>query len=456
MTAFLTRPMWQILVVIGIILSPIKLAMINIGYHAQLSHIFLVAGILLAFADKKSGLKLASGRFDAGILIAILVLVLSTFQSEYIPLNVPVIHGALRNFPWIKSLSRVLFIVFLTGVAFFIRSFASQKQNFYFLLRVLIFSSAVYSLFGILEFINAYITEWKILFGIHLNTDVGNHFPRVSGFEWEPLFFGNYLLTITPVLIAMFVEKEMNFLNRKTLYVVGSLNSFVLLLTFSRSVWLGFIAAVFTIILLNYSGFAKRLTDFFQYVKNVKNNRFFLFGGLLVLFLILLVSIHLFFSYILPVFDPSSVKFWSTKLRIVTILSGLQAFMAHPIMGIGYDNFSFYSGNIFFVNLVDHAINYPEVNSFPVKLLIETGILGFSIISIIILKSLFKIIRIARSTDNSLLRTILHGYFASIIGIGVQLLFFSNILSVYLWVMLGMIMAAAQLAESSINNVNKY
>lgn len=444
---------WKYLFYAGIVLSPVRtIAVTNIGFHLQISNVFLFSGICAALLDKNNHLVWKSNKFDVRIWVCLLVLVISTFQSRFIPLDSVVILGAFRNYPWIKSLTRVAFVGVLVGVAMFVRSYVNSTKRFEELIKVLIYAGLFHALLGIIGF-----SIYPFGFNNRLVVYDGDNYQRIKGFEQEPLFFGNYLLTVLPVVIMLATRKQ-HIINKKRAGIISCIIALGIVLTFSRGAWAGMFAAGVVVCAISLAGrLRSNNTRLLPTLFSIKSISIF-FGSLFLLMVTILVIVEatnnsfyqLFIEPIIQAVDPHTGKFWSTRLRLMTIGIGLDALKDHPFSGIGYENFSFYAGNIFIHLLSEAVINYPDVNSFPFKLLIETGIVGFMVISLIVLKSVVDLFILISKTKKFTMKIVLCGYCATVVGLLVQLLFFSNILSVYLWVVFGAILGVVNQAKMNV------
>lgn len=461
---------WNYLFYAGIILMPVKNAgIINIGFHMQLSQLFLVSGIIFALLDKNSNLRYSPGRFDSKLILLLLVMVLSSFQSVYIPENPFVIFGALRNYPWIKGLTRIVFTAVMVFFVFFMRSYFSSKDKLYLLVKIMFLSTAVYSLIGVSAFFLSYIFGVHSISGFEFVVNNEGDIPRIRVLDWEPLNFGSYLLTITPVILLSFVSGTTSLFSRRILIVLASINVLAIFLTFSRSVWLGLFFSIICLCLLNFSDLSRESKRLFLRIKKTffsNKQKYFsiailafaIFSVFVAGYLLLANSCfnfkdNLVSQQITGAIDTSSAKFWSTRLRLLTIGVAIESFVTHPFLGIGIENFNFYFGERYISATKAHAAeNYPEVNSLPIKILAETGIFGFLILTVVLIKSVINVVLTLRSSRNSPDKTsviLLKGFFASIVGIGVQSLFFSNVYSTYLWALIGMFICSFELVDSA-------
>lgn len=437
---------WEHLFYIGLVLLPVKtIWTTDVGFHMQLSQLFLFSAVCGALVSN-SRLVLRPGPFDFRVITCFLVLVISSFQSFHIPPDSVVILGAFRNYPWIKSLGRIFFIGVLIFIVFFMRSYAYKKETFNKLLKMLIISATVYSSIGLIEYFSLYLGFRHSLF-IGTILESGERLPRIQLFDSEPLFFGAYLLTITPLIICMVIRGENGLIKKSWLWFFSLINVSAIILTHSRGAWAGLVSAIVFLLVLNYKKIPSNILELFSVRRTC--------SLLVLIFLITFTLVFaefvnkVFIKQISEAFDPDSGPFWSTRIRLTTIMLGLEAFYSHPLLGIGFENFSFYAGNVFIPTLIDFAINYPETNNLLFKILVETGIIGFVIISFMFLKSFVDLIKIMLTANNEFMKTILQGYLACAIGISVQFLFFSNVLPIYLWIMLGMILSAVNLSENA-------
>lgn len=437
---------WEHLFYTGLVLLPVKtIFTTDVGFHMQLSQLFLFSAICGALISN-SRLVLRQGPFDVRVITCFFVLVISSFQSFHIPPDSVVILGAFRNYPWIKSLGRTFFVGMLIFLVFFMRSYAYKKEIFNKLLKMLIISATVYSSIGLIEYAALYLGfRHPLLLGTILES--GERLPRIQLFDSEPLYFGAYLLTITPLIICLAIRGESYLIKNSWLWFFSFINVSAIILTHSRGAWAGLVSAVVFLIILNYKKILINIKELFS---TRLASRFLVPMFLIIFALVFAESIdEVFIKQIRDAFDPKSGPFWSTRIRLTTIMLGLEAFYSHPLLGIGFENFSFYAGNVFIPTLIDFAINYPETNNLLFKILVETGIIGFVIISFMFLKSFVDLVKRMSDTKNDCIKTILQGYLACTIGILVQFLFFSNVFPIYLWIMLGMILSAVNLAENA-------
>ena len=444
---------WTYLFYVGLVLMPMKtVGVVYLGFNAPLSLLLFIGATLGAIREHSLSIQPLANTINVRMILVLIVLILSSFQSFYLPPDPVVILGSFRNYPWIKSLSRIAYIGALVCLVFFIQSFASKKQIFFRLLKVLVYASIVYSLIGIIGFFLSFLNISSI-FGTQIVNISGNELPRIHVLEWEPLYFGIYLLTITPLMLCFALRKNQLFSHR-FITRASVINSVALFLTFSRGAWIGYFFVLCFLFFKNHTILLNHpIAKYLRYLSTNKRFVFFTLSLYALPFFFLFGEQILTFIYttiiypILGSINPSSGKFWSTRNRLLILELGVQAFLKHPFFGIGYENFSFYAGNIYIHGLLDFVINYSEINNLPLKILTETGIIGFTVLLCIMIRSFADLIRSIKRTQSYELKIALEGLFMSLAAIAVQSLFFSNILSLHLWVIIGMTIAAMNLCD---------
>ena len=140
-------------------------------------------------------------------------------------------------------------------------------------------------------------------------------------------------------------------------------------------------------------------------------------------------------------FNPSAYRFWSSRIRIWTIQYAWEGFKEHPLLGIGYSNYIFYSGYRFYPEVYGTAMNFPEVNNYPMKVLSEMGIIGFIVLLWLFVKIIRSTVSSIKSEKNRSTQTIMISFLISFIALSSQMLFYSYITLAYLWFMLAMMLS---------------
>lgn len=435
----------------------------------KLNYFFFILLLISLFTQKKKD-EFMKTPLDVPLFLFLFVVILSVFQSRYIPANSFIIHQSVLNYPWIKSIMRIMllfwgYLIYYTYINFF-----QSKQQLLQVFRIYCFSVGLFSLFGIICYILYLLTGHIITFAGHETiVDISIELPRLVSIEQEPLFFGLYILTILPVIYSLlvmhYIRKEKNTL----LFWYTIIMTLALFLTQSRSALLGFICSVSTLFL-----FIKREQSWHQVTHDIlflmKKTVCDLLSSkmrkavaliLLILIGVSFVAYYDTFSHtiehgiIIPItgaFDSTHGKFWSTKTRLIAYEYAIDAFKNHPFLGVGYENYNFFSGTKYYYGLVQFNMNWPEVNNYPLKVLAELGIVGF-ICFLLIVVTLFSYLFYAHHrTTNQYIKTIIQGYIASFVGISIIFLFSSNITRPYLWISLAFAILFCQIGiqESSL------
>ena len=206
---------------------------------------------------------------------------------------------------------------------------------------------------------------------------------RVQGTFGYPNQFAAYLILLIPfaICLAIFIRKAAY----RVFYIIVILLSLTtLILTLSRSSWLGMIVAIILIVLLTVSQ------------KKIGSKSFLVFGVVLVL---AVTVINGFYELIQLRFNHSAVQ---DENRILMIKIALQLIARNPVIGCGLFNFEYHSYSIF-------QFWHPVHNIF-LRLAAETGIPGVSFF-------IWFIIRVYR---NAFMGFRLKDKFFSMAGLGIM------------------------------------
>lgn len=257
---------------------------------------------------------------------------------------------------------------------------------------------------------------------------VGNRFldiPRLRGTACEPLYLGNYLLLAVPMI-------ALTGWSRLVRGGAAAVLSLLLLLTWSRGAWIGAVgaagvAAWWVWPALTPAGRRACRTGLLVGAGVA--------GGLVIAALALGWEAPLLPARRLA--QTFSTHDWSNLTRLYSLQAAWRAFLLSPVVGIGWGQFGWH-----FPALVDPAglqamFTWPVVANFPLLVLCETGLIGFSAL----LLGAVGLARAAigwRRAASPVVGTLL----AAGAGIAIQTMTFSQYNLPHAWVALGLLAAA--------------
>lgn len=264
--------------------------------------------------------------------------------------------------------------------------------------------------------------------------------PRLRGTCCEPLYLGNYLLLAVPVLLLPGA--------RRRHVVLALAGGGLLLMTWSRGAWLASGGLMGAWLLLSHrAGWRPRAAI------GAGVRRWLILVGLAGA--VLAVVWWRPDALLLParrLAQSVNREDWSNLTRFYSMQAAWRAFLLSPLVGVGWGQYGFH-----FVALADplglqSQFNWPVVNSYPLAILCETGIIGFAVFAAGSAR-LGRMVWRATKTDVSgpaetlaRQRTVLLG--AAVIGIWSQLLTFSQYNLPHIWVALGLLLAALRETEA--------
>jgi len=400
------------------------------GAGLQLSWVLLAAATVSIFPELVKFLREHRRSWSPFILPLVLVLILSVAGLWIAPSGEPLSSAFWRYLKQVIQLFVMSFFVLLP-VFFMAHGYSLQLMA-----RVIVVGALGQGVYSLGQGVHFYhplklMTFWEMIFTsnpailagseqLYANNTLLN-IPRLRGTACEPLYLGNYLLLVLPLV---------SLTNWSTkLKVAAGVPLFALLvLTWSRGAW---IAGMFAFILLIIIGFRLR-RSWFQRI-NLKLVLFLVLMALIGLVLarseLMLVGNRLLQSF-------SSVD-WSNLTRLYSMQAAWRAFLLSPVVGVGWGQFGFH-----FATLVDpmglqSMFSWPVVNNFPLAILCETGVMGLgSSAWVLFLLSRKVFVEFKSFSENERGIVLLLG--AAVIGVGAQLLTFSQYNLPHIWLSLGL------------------
>ncbi len=274
--------------------------------------------------------------------------------------------------------------------------------------------------------------------------DSFRHVPRLRGTVCEPLYLGNYLLFLLPLLVVPIWTG-------RTRRLVAAAFLLLLLWTWSRGAWLGLVGQVVVaggMVISLGSGAGLDPTRF-----DTRKFKLVIIGLAALLVVVPLVGLatgweELLFPY-RRLAQAFSGQDWSNLTRLYSMQAAWRAFLLSPVLGIGWGQFGWH-----FPALVDpmglqSQFTWPVVNNFPLLILCETGMIGFLVFA----AWSIGLVRAVRSRWSDLARPltgegftfppgrILLATTVSVAGVWLQLLTFSQYNLPHIWVSLGLLLA---------------
>lgn len=270
------------------------------------------------------------------------------------------------------------------------------------------------------------------------------HVPRLRGTICEPLYLGNFLLFLWPLLlIPVWKSGTRRFLAA----------AFLLLLlgTWSRGAWLALVgqAVLMGGMVLGYVKKSGRGLS----PPAARNIRFLILGVVALTAVVPLVGwVAGWEGFLFPyrrLAQTFSGQDWSNLTRLYSMQAAWRAFLLSPIFGIGWGQFGWH-----FPALVDpmglqSQFTWPVVNNFPLLVLCETGLVGFlvwvawgvGLVRAVVFRfgAIFSQPAFHLSFDFS--TRILVGTTVSAAGVWLQLLTFSQYNLPHIWLSLGLVLA---------------
>jgi hypothetical protein len=257
--------------------------------------------------------------------------------------------------------------------------------------------------------------------------------PRLRGTACEPLYLGNYLLLVLPIVAGGAAWRRWT----RPVVVAGVV---LLLLTWSRgAVLAALLGAASWLVLRRRAGLGLPIGRAAVLVVVTMGTTAVLAalvgGGEAWQFPLRRLAQSL---------DGGD---WSNLTRLYSMQAAWRAFLLSPVVGVGWGQFAFH-----FPLLVDplglqSQFTWPVVNNVPLLVLCETGLLGFSALMVVSW-------RLGRATWTSLAaadpaqRARLAAAAAATVAIAVQLLTFSQYNLPHIWVAPGLWLAALRESEA--------
>lgn len=374
-----------------------------------------------------------------------------------------------------RSLIVLGFTLFTASFLWLVVILLRTKEDLRKSMLILFSVSTIVGLFGIYQFLGDAIGLPASLTGLKEGYGLSTlGFPRIQAFSVEPLYLGNFLLLPLSLLFSVLMLRakilplranglvepvanpplqkegatglpplrrgtEGDFWSRVWMWLLFALLCLVLILTVSRGAYLaGAVCLLFLMITLP---------------RQTVRPAHLLVGGVLAVAVIAGTFVFIqqgrsdameqFVEHI-TIGDLNEGE--STQGRLSAFDVATQAWQDHPWFGIGLGNFGAYVKD--YPDPRELA-GYDIVNNEYLEVLAETGLFGFAALAIVFAIVLSRSVIAYIAIDDPLIRSGVAGSTAALIGLLVQYNFFSTLFIVYVWVLLGYVIACQNLALGS-------
>lgn len=400
----------------------IEMGGINIKINTVLGLITLFAWILALIANPKKW------KVEPNAL----AIPLSLFAAALIAS----LTGAV-NLP--RALAVLIFILFTMALSVLTVNMVNSKEALRKTIIVLFVSALVAGAFGLFQFggdivgLPQSITllkegYTKAIFG----------FPRIQAFSMEPLYFANYLLIPICIGIALIFNraepmKRWFFISIVLLLLIN------FILTVSRGGYLGLIASL---VVLGIFMFKKIFTW-----RNVLIGVFAIgIVGYGVAFALSKGNYQATNEFIGHVMVTDFKNSESVQGRLLTYRRAYNAYKWYPVFGIGIGNYGPFAK---FYPPVAPPKGWDIVNNQYIELLAETGLVGTIAYGILLIAITARTFIALKYASDLLLRSVLIGAFAALVGILVQYNFMSTLYIIHIWVLIGLLIAVQSIILNS-------
>lgn len=405
---------------------------------------------------------------DISVSCFIFVTILSLWQVRYTipnPLTAYASANSIFNkVVYFRSMAQIGAVAYMILIYWFMVNVIQDKETLISCLKVLFVSSLV--------FISVIVFNYLVyLIGVHSPNLILNrifsaaflcsessYMPRLSGLFTEPAFLGVYILTVIPVPFCLYKLKvyRLRIIIMTTVFFI-----LAIVFTFSKTAYLGLIIILLTTVFYIPSFKGKKKKIFLAIVISTVIG-FFLFKIMPENRLIMLLkhrSGHITKEQFLKALrcirigeHEATLENWGILTKLNNIMSAFFMWKEHPFLGIGWGNYVF---NYFNYNpqIIDwfwgnRDPTTPEVENLYIRIVAETGIIGFSVFIYIIRKIIVCMLKGIRNSRSDNFKIILILYLATFLAILITYNSFSNFYVTHIWILLAMGMAILRLEKS--------
>ncbi len=425
--------------------------LIFLKIHTGLAYVLLVLLTFISFvkerAKKKEFVSTWRPIFSL-LLLFIYVNILSLiFNWDLIRLDPFVKNAVGFKSPHIYNVFLIVYLSFNCLTVWLAFNIVNSKEKLKKVFQVLLFSVFIACIYGI-------ILVLANMFGF-VGSLLGPKWivPRLHGTASEAQVFANFLLSVLPFSIALFLLR-VDFLRRDVLGVFIFTLLLSMVMTFSMGGWIGLVAGI---------GLVATLC-----IDRIKFERVI---GLFLISALIFGALFIIDYYIHPGYlkglneitlkvtgkiapKESSIKPGEAKVIDKTVFSkydrmwlrraAFSMFWEHPIIGVGTGNYGFLY-NFYKPEGTPARPYLAKTHNAYFEILAETGVIGFSIFAIFLFTLLIKIGEAFHEIKNYEAKAYIVSIGASIIGILVQGYVFGILMHNYTWILFGLGLGATEI-----------
>jgi hypothetical protein len=472
----LTLPLPRIFQVFIITLPLDSTLVINAGFTIQPSFLLLLFMIFIMFLSRefwvsKSPLDYAIFAYLAVCTLSLIQIILTPPPTLKLSENMGLRGNSFRSFIQISLL------YFFSLSYFFTVHICRDKKNLDLAIKTYIVVGIIVASYGIYQ---AFASQFNLPLksitngpntgggsessGLFVDVEFASY--RSQSTFGEPLGFGHYLLSLIPISLVFTTStrgyydfKNHKWLTNRSLFIITTIFFLALFMTRSRGALIGFSASMVVIPLLLGT-------------ENIKKFIIYIIITLSILAILYLLAVKymglesdilkvLRFKRSYPVtglynedesFNPLRSLFGTRSQRYLFYAQWIPYFFKrHPILGLGIGNFT-----IFLTGFLNRDVLVSPQGVIG-TVIAETGILGFTAFSAIIIIYYITMIKTLIKVRKTNWAPYLIGLTASFTGIMVQYLSFGARLNVYTWFIMGISMALINIIrrEQNIGNQNQ-
>lgn len=342
-----------------------------------------------------------------------------------------------------QHLIRLGYMVFSLGIFVFFAVGIQDQDTFKTVVKTYLLAAAVACIYAL------YVTIGYLL-GFQTGQTLEWTVPRMYGTATEAQVFGNFLLSVLPLLMGLLLYK-INLFKSWLNIIFLSLYLLCLVMTFSAGAWFGAVIGIIPLV------FCLRK-----------------FNGKTILPILLAVGIsamsllaidHWIYPNYSTGFDSILIKFVGTpeqekaNLRPIDVQINMisveerqwfrqaawNMFKAHPIMGVGYGNYG-YVYNEYRPADTPKLDIYVRAHNQYLEILAELGIVGITLMGLVVFQIIKLAWRVLSQDQPKEQQIIFISLLGSLVALSAQGMTLGVFLHNYFWVVLGLTYGAARLS----------